>query len=468
MNGRRIGLAATLLAAGCSTVNHDATVNRVREDVTDRAAVAVDWEAEREGTAAVERLVAAKLGGVMTVDDAVAVSLLKNPRLRALYRDLGVAESDIIAAGLPQNPAFVVQRRLPGQAAEYDVTQEFMSVFLIPLRRRLAETQFERERLRVTQELVNQTAEVRASYFRAQAAEQTAEMRRSVADAEDASLEAAKALRDAGNTNVLSVSQEAIGANRARVALADAELEVAVSRERLNVLLGLWGEETRWRIPGRLPGLPEREVSPEELERTAVSGRLDLAAQRAEIEGLAQSLGITNITALIPDLSLTAHTEREPEGNVTSGPSLSFVAPIFDYGQAARARAKNLLLQAEDRYAALAIEIRSEVRAAFSRMSLARSKAEFYEHEVLPLQETVTRETQRQYNGMYFGVFQLLQARQAQIDAGQDYIQAISEYWLARTDLEKALGRRLPTGELRPGSVGAPGPVRAKHHHHGG
>jgi cobalt-zinc-cadmium efflux system outer membrane protein len=468
MNGRRIGLLSALLASGCSTVNHEATLSRIHTDVSDRAAVLVDWEAEQRGTEAIEQLVAAKLGGEMTVDDAVAVSLLKSPRLRALYRELGVAESEIVAAGLPQNPAFVVQRRFPGQAAEYDVTQEFMSVFLIPLRRRLAETQFDRERLRVTQELVNQTAEVRSAYFRAQAAAQIVEMRRSVAAAGDASLEAARALRNAGNTNRLGVAQEQIGANRARLDLADAELEVAASRERLNVLLGLWGEETRWRIPGRLPDLPEREVSPEELERAAVSERLDLASQRAEIEGLAQSLGITNITALIPDLSLTAHTEREPEGKTTSGPSLSFVAPIFDYGQAARARARNLLLQAEDRYAALAIEIRSEVRSAFTRMSLARKKAEFYRREVLPVQETVTRETQLQFNGMFFGVFQLLQARQAQIDAGRDYIQALSEYWLARTELEKALGRRLPAGELRPSSVGEEPAGPTMHHHHGG
>lgn len=468
MDGKKVGFALALVASGCSTVDREAAIDRIHADVSDRAALSVDWDAERRGNEAIEKLVTEKLSGEMTADDAVAVSLLKSPKLRALYRELGVAASDLVAAGLPENPVFLVQRRFPGQAAEYDVTQEFMSVFLIPLRRRLAESQFERERLRVTSELVNHTADVRSAYFRLQAAEQTVEMRRTVAAATDASLEAARALRNAGNANRLSLASEELSAGRAKLDLADAELEEAAGRERLNVLLGLWGEETRWHIQPRLPEPPEHEVSPDDLEKQAISGRLDLASLRAEIEALAQSQRLTTITTLIPSLELTAHTEIEPEGKTTSGPSLSFPFAIFNRGQAARARAKEMLLEAEDRYAALAIEIRSEVRASFARMALTRKKAEFYKRDVLPVQQTVTQQTQLQYNGMFIGVFGLLQARQAQIDAGRDYIQSVADYWLARTELEKALGRRLPTGELRPVSVGDPESKPIMHHHHGG
>lgn len=453
------------MAAGCSAVDPQPAVDRVHTEVADRAAVAVDWDAEKQGHEAVGRYVAARLDGELTADDAVAVSLLKNPTLRALYRELGVAQSDVVAAGLPGNPTFSAERRFPGQATEFDVAQEFIGVFLIPLRRRLAESQFDRERLRVTHEVVDHTAEVRTAYFRAQEAEQVVGLRRSVVQAMDGSREAARALRAAGNTAALDVALAERGANQARLDLAEAELEAVEARERMNVLLGLWGEETRWRIPHRLPDLPAADLPADELERRAVAGRLDLASLRAEIESLAQSLGLTRITSLLPELTLGGHSEREPEGETSRGPSLSFPISLFNRGQADRARAKYLLLQAGDRYAARAIEIRSAVRTAFARMETARKKAEFYRRSVLPVQGVVTDQTLLRYNGMFVGVFDLLEAREEQINSGRDYIHSLAEYWLARTELEKILGRRLPAGDLQPAPATEPTARPMTHHH---
>lgn len=466
MSSRRVLLTFLVAATGCSAVDPRPALDQLHTAVAERAAVAVDWDAEQQGHEAVGRHVAARLARELTVDDAVAVSLLKNPSLQAMYRELGVARSDVVAAGLPDNPAFSVERRFGGTAAEFDVAQEFISVFLIPLRRRLAESQFERERLRVTHEVIDHTAEVRAAYFRAQAAEQVVELRRSVVQATDGSVEAARALRAAGNTAALDVALAEREANHARLELTDAELEVVETRERMNILLGLWGEETRWRVPHRLPELPVADTPASELERRAVVGRLDLASQRAEIESLAQSLGLTRITSVIPELTLGGHYEREPEGTTTRGPSLSFPLSIFNRGQAARARALYQLRQAEDRYAALAIEIRSQVRAAVARMAAARSKAEFYRRTVLPVQGVITDQTQLRYNGMFVGVFDLLRARQEQIDSARDYIESLAGYWVARTELEEVLARRLPVGELQPSALDAPVTPPATHHHH--
>lgn len=465
MSSRRAILLFLLVASGCSAVDPQPAIDRLHADVSERAAVEVNWGAEAEGSEAVSKYVAGKLAGELTADDAVAVSLLKNPRLRAFYRELGIAQSDVVAAGLPENPTVSAERRFGGKATEFDVTQDFLSIFLIPLRRRLGESQFERERLTVTHEVVNHAAEVRTAYFHAQAAEQVAELRRTVVGAMDGGVVAARALRAAGNNAEIDVAVAERGANHARLALADAELEVATARERVNVLLGLWGDETRWRMPHRLPEVPVDEVALGELEARAVEGRFDLAALRAEIEALAQSQGLTRITSVLPELSVDAHYEREPEGDATRGPAIALPLSIFNRGEAARARAKYLLLQAGDRYAALALEVRSEVRAAFARMETAKRKAEFYRTAVLPTQQVVTDQTLLRYNGMFVGVFDLLEARQEQIDAGRDYIESLAEYWAARTELERVLGRRLPTGVLRPSSVGEPKRALTAHHH---
>ena len=44
---------------------------------------------------------------------------------------------------------------------------------------------------------------------------------------------------------------------------------------------------------------------------------------------------------------------------------------------------------------------------------------------------------------MLVGIFQLLQAKQGEIEAGRAYVEALRDYWMARAELEKAVGGRL-------------------------
>ena len=96
--------------------------------------------------------------------------------------------------------------------------------------------------------------------------------------------------------------------------------------------------------------------------------------------------------------------------------------------------------QAQQRYLALAAEIRSDVRAARDRMLLARRQVEYFKSTALPMRTRVTQESQLQYNAMQISPFQLLQAKQEEVKAGADSIEALRDYWVARTELEKAVG----------------------------
>jgi cobalt-zinc-cadmium efflux system outer membrane protein len=52
--------------------------------------------------------------------------------------------------------------------------------------------------------------------------------------------------------------------------------------------------------------------------------------------------------------------------------------------------------------------------------------------------------SQEQYDSMLLGVYQLLSAKQAEVSAYREYIEATRDYWLARVDLERAVGGKLP------------------------
>ena len=44
---------------------------------------------------------------------------------------------------------------------------------------------------------------------------------------------------------------------------------------------------------------------------------------------------------------------------------------------------------------------------------------------------------------MLLGVYQLIQAKQAEFEAYRDSIEALRDYWIARSDLERAIGGRI-------------------------
>ncbi len=50
------------------------------------------------------------------------------------------------------------------------------------------------------------------------------------------------------------------------------------------------------------------------------------------------------------------------------------------------------------------------------------------------------------YNAMQVSAFQLFQARRDEVDAGNEYILALRDYWLARSRLDQVLSGRITAG----------------------
>ncbi len=69
-----------------------------------------------------------------------------------------------------------------------------------------------------------------------------------------------------------------------------------------------------------------------------------------------------------------------------------------------------------------------------------------YQDVLLPVREQIIEQTQRQYNAMELGVFQLILARRDQVRTAQEYVIALREYWQARATLDQILAGRLVSG----------------------
>lgn len=396
------------------------------------------------GVAAEADTVARLLAQPMTAESAIRIVLIAHPALRATYAELGLARADVVQAALLANPVVALQRFATGSFQEFGIAQSFLSLLSQPMRRRVAEAQLARARLRVAENVFRIVTDARTQFVAAVSTAQVQEVRERAQSAAAASATAAAALHAAGNLLELDLVSERATAAEFDAAMVRARGEGRASREQLVRALGVSADGQALVLPQRLPELPAGDLEADSLLALAVSSRLDLAEALQEINAAGRELGLTQQFRLLPDGELTFGGEREDRGPYQSGFGLSIPLPLFDRGQSRMLRAASVLRAAVARQEALVLSVRADVRAAHAVLVSARARFEAYRARVLPLRRRVTEETQLQYNAMAVSVFGLLQARQGELNAAQEYIEAARDYWTARVQLERAVGTILP------------------------
>jgi outer membrane protein, heavy metal efflux system len=453
-------LAALLSSAGCTSVTLNAGFDDVSATVEQRSGVKLFWNNGTDLDKEAEEKLASLLKKKLTVDDAVHIALLNNRELQAVYSELGVAQADLVQAGLLSNPLFDAAIKWPtpgGGRAELELAavMNFLDVFYLPLRKRVATARFEEAKSRVSGSVLDFAARVRNAFFLHQSNEQMLELRRTIVQALNASFDVTRRLQEAGNITDLALARERALLETGKLALRLVEVAVRQSREELNILMGLWGHHTEWQIDERLPEIPQHAIQTEDVERLALSQSLDLLNARQRLVFVGEQLGFNRWTALVPEMHAGPLGERK-EGSWEVGPTLEFPIPLFDQGQARVGRSAAELRRVQQEYYALAIRIRSMARAIRDRMQGARDRALYYRDIMLPLQERIVNEAQLQYNAMQIGPVQLLRAREQQIETAVAYIEALRDYWLARGDLGQILNGRLPASSgMTPAQKGA-------------
>ncbi|MCO6430194.1 MAG: TolC family protein [Deltaproteobacteria bacterium] len=448
-----------VLLSGCSVVTPQPGFNDVKGIVAGRIGEEVVWRAGTEEKPSseeseIEASIDVILADELTLPEALKIALLNNRGMQAVYQELAIAEADLVRAGRISNPVLDGELRFPsggGSAViELALVQDFLDLLFLRSRVRIAESDFEAVKLRVALQVLRLAGDVRRTYYELLAAEQRVEMRQQVRTASKGAYELARSLRAAGNITALSLLNEKQLYERSKLDLRRAELEAAQKREELNQLLGVWGDRTLWASSSRLPDLPEARAYDEQLERLAVERSLELEARRRAIEGAAARLKISLPAALFSGSELGASAEREKGWGV--GPSLSLPIPIFDLGGASAARAKAALRREIEMYTQHAVLLRSRARELQSAERVLWEQADYYKRVMLPLSSEIVQQTQLQYNAMQLSPFELLSAKQRQIETGERYIDALRDYWLVRSQIDQLAAG----GEVAPSSGGSP------------
>lgn len=443
-----LGMAGIIFLAGCAT-NPKASLPAVQEAVASRSGLQVTWrqtEAERDEA---ERAITTLLAEELSPERAVEIAVINNRELRATFEDLGVSQSELIAASRLRNPSFGVGVRWPkdrprGPNVEFSIAADLLDSVLLPVRRSVAREQLSQAEQRVAHAVLSLAAEVKTAVYAVEARQQLRVRLASVVDVNAAATDLAQRQFQAGNINQLELANQQMAEQEARLGLMQAEAQLRADREQLNRLLGLSGRQTGWTLPAELPPLPEADGLPDNIEDLAVTQRLDVAAMKTDVALAEKALRLKQKTRLLPaSIDLGLDTERDSDGGRVTGPRLEFALPIFDQGQAELARLAAELRRASARYEGLANDVRSQVRAGRDALLAAREAAQYYQKSLVPQRRTLLRETLLHYNAMQKSSYELLAAKERLLNTERESVEALREYWTARTALEMSLGGRL-------------------------
>ncbi|GAB4188176.1 MAG: TolC family protein [Simkaniaceae bacterium] len=446
---KAIGLLwAGLLACGCQHVKTDPSPEfaEVQENVDARSGRKISWNRNFDDKILRHHLQKI-LSKPLAEEDVIYITLMNNPRLQAVYEGLGIAKAELVQASLLKNPIFSFSYRFAFGTGNQNIIdmsflQNLLDILFIPLKKKIAGKELDSAKAMAAGKVLETIAEAKAALYHLQALEEVLSLKKNILLAREAAYEMSHRLFRAGNIRKLDLLNFKAPYQQMKIDVANLETEVLDARENLHVLMGLWGRQIYWELQGLLPNIPKEKPDLSQLTRMAVANSYALQMARNELDIIKAKYGIKTAQFVIPAMEAGASAERE-EGFWSLGPAFALGIPIFDAGKASSAKGQAELHQKWNEYTDLAIKIRSAARRSEYHLCNAYRKGRFYQKVLLPLAEEQLQQNFLQYNAMQVGVFQLLEAKQRELEEKIRAVFLEREYWTAkaRLDLLKNGGR---------------------------
>ncbi|RWK44489.1 TolC family protein [Mesorhizobium sp.] len=469
-------VAVPLIAAGCATNGALEGISDPMAGFTAVAARAASvtgkqtvWvQSSEEARAVSERVKSLVQGKTIGPDLAVQVALLNNKGLQAAYAEIGLSAADVWQETMLVNPTISVGMIGvdPVRTVEGAIVSNILALATHKRRIAVADARFRQAQLRAAEETLRLAADARRAWINAVSAWESVSYLNQAQAAADAASELAQKLGETGAFTTTGQAREHVFYAEIVGQAAEARLAARTAKEELTRLMGLWGPDVDYSVPNALPALPKGAKAKRAIEGEALRNRVDLEIAKLELEALAKSYGLTEATRYVTDLELLTGVEVEREDSEEGGTETStapileveFVIPIFDTGKARMRKAELAYMQAANRMAEKAVNVRSEARSAYDGYRSTYDIARHYRNSVVPLRTKIEAESVLTYNGMITNTFELLADTRAKISAIMLSLNAKRNFWLADVNLGTAIhggGGSSPEGGEAPAAAEA-------------
>lgn len=381
----------------------------------------------------------------LTQDNAVQLALVNNPELFAYYENLEVGYADFLEAGLRENPVFKKTTRNSFEPEfrvnkEFETMTNFLDYFLIPFRQNAELADLHVIEAEFEQKVLDLIEMVQINWLLVKTMELILDQEAVHVEIKELAAGLSEEQRKAGNVSALEARTRAIEFQEAVGKWKGLNAELAAAREEMHRSLGLFGSETCFQVTGEIDWKRDFSLPPlHDLEQAAVENRQDLEAIRREIYAFAEEAKLKDPWTYAK-LLVGESLEREPDGEISMGPSIELEVPIFNNGEAQRKKYHALISQAQKKLLSKAVQACSEVREFLNTTAIYRSQLEDLELRVLPDWKTQVAEAMTHYNVMTLGVFELFDLKEREIDATIAHINALKHYLKAKIKLLHAIG----------------------------
>jgi outer membrane protein TolC len=314
----------------------------------------------------------------LSPDEAALLAVDRNPRLRAIRAERGLAEAEIIAAGLLPNPRLGAALDVPtgdnealglgfGAGVDWNVSPLWSRARRVEAAESAAHSvdlEVGWQEWQVAQAARLHAARIIHLTRRLGAA-------REIETSWQARLGSLGEALTKGAVTTLEVAAAERALAEAHLASLDLEQDIARERAQLNGAIGLAAEaepnvDAQWRAPQDVQALSAW------LER-APERRLDLIALRHAQSSRDSALRAA-VAAQFPALEIGVRAGRDLEQNSSVGVTLTLDLPFFDRNQASVVRARAERSQLEADYDARLLEARSLLTQLFRELELVRQK----------------------------------------------------------------------------------------------
>ena len=375
----------------------------------------------------------------LSSDDAAGIALWNNPQLRADLATIGVAEGDLIDAGLLRNPR--LDMLIPVGAKPFELILNFPMEAFVQRPRRIAASQQALDQLAqsLIQNGLNAARDARWAHAdlvqangRLEIAKQSVDLRERIAKVTDARLRA-------GDISELETIAARTDLGAAREQLVRLEHDIQIALERLRASLGLAIERAPLRVASAPPAL-DAPPSIEDLLGKAMASRPDLRASELGIAAATKRARWERSRILW--LTAQLSSKGVGEHGILTGPGVSFEVPILNRNQGLIARADADVEVASRQYLALKQRVALEVAEAREQVAQAQDALKRLREDVLPPFERAVAVAENQYKTGDVAYLLVLEQTRGLIDTQIRLIDAETAIRRAQAQLERSVGAR--------------------------
>ena len=439
--------------------------------------------------------------GIISLADALALALERNPRLAAFSWDIRAAEARQIQVQLRPNPELTVeiedfrlgrgtgiktsrwtasglgiqreQESESGARSGFSEAQFTISLSqiielggkrakrmaLAASDRDVAAWDYEIARADLFKEVAQTFVEVLVAQQRVALDEELVQLAQQV-------YQTVSARVDAGRVSPVETM-------KAETALSVARMQADLSRRGLDSLrvrlAALWGDKEAHfeRVEGDLDTVRDIPSLDELVKRTTKNP--DLARWRAELEKRRTAISVEKANA-VPDLSISAgfrmsgapdsdaegfgygsdglsrsRASSRSNGNWDNSAVLEFSIPLplFNRNQGSIKEAAHLMKKAGEEARATDVQIHATLSESYYRLAAAFAAITSLNENILPKTTQTFESINQAYNEGKFGYLDVLDAQRTLFDARQQYLDALAVYHNSVAEIERAIGEPL-------------------------